>query len=88
MIFGPHICGEAVDIRQDGNTILTGSYRQKNPLELWDIRRLEKFKDIDWYANKNKDDDQITEQNPENNISPNLTQPAYIYSALFKKGSD
>ena len=42
-IYGPHICGEAIDLRYDGNTLLTGSYRHENPLELWDIRKFEKF---------------------------------------------
>lgn len=56
-IYGPHICGEAIDLRQDGFTLLTGSYRQENPLELWDIRKFEKLKDIDWYGFNNKYDE-------------------------------
>ena len=65
MIYGPHICGDAIDLRSDGNTLLTGSYRQENPLELWDIRKLEKLKEIDWYGTNNKDDpiDEIIEEN-------------------------
>ena len=46
--YGPHICGEAIDFRNDGNTLLTGSYRPENALELWDIRKLQKFRDIIW----------------------------------------
>ena len=26
-IFGPHVCGDAIDVRFDGYTVLTGSYR-------------------------------------------------------------
>jgi len=26
-IYGPHICGDSIDVRSDGYTILTGSYR-------------------------------------------------------------
>ena len=52
---------------------MTGSYRQENPLELWDIRKFEKFKDIDWYANKNKDHNQITEQISANNVPADHT---------------
>ena len=26
-IYGPHICGDAIDFKDDGNTMLTGSYR-------------------------------------------------------------
>eukprot|EP00899_Mesostigma_viride_P013180 jgi/Mesvir1/21863/Mv04240-RA.1 len=33
-IFGPHICGDALDVR--GNTVLTGSWRREDPLQLWD----------------------------------------------------
>jgi len=47
-IFGPHISGESIDIRRDTSTILTGSYREENVLELWDIRNLKKFREIDW----------------------------------------
>jgi len=25
--YGPHICGDAIDFKNDGTTILTGSYR-------------------------------------------------------------
>ncbi|KAK2952318.1 putative F-box and WD-40 domain protein 7 [Blattamonas nauphoetae] len=35
-LFGPHICGDALDI--EGDEILTGSYRSKDQLQLWDIR--------------------------------------------------
>jgi len=47
-LFGPHISGESIDIRKDSSTILTGSYREENVLELWDIRTLKKFREIDW----------------------------------------
>jgi WD40 repeat protein len=36
-VFGPHICGDAVDINLDGNTILTGSWRVDKQLQLWDF---------------------------------------------------
>lgn len=36
-IFGPHICGDAVDINPDGTTILTGSWRVEKQLQLWDF---------------------------------------------------
>ena len=47
-IYGPHICGDAIDYFNDGFTLLTGSYRQDNVLELWDLRKLKKFRDIEW----------------------------------------
>ena len=37
-IFGPHICGDSVDVSKDG-ILLTGSYRPRDPLELWDLHK-------------------------------------------------
>uniref|UniRef100_A0A061SGK6 Wd repeat protein n=1 Tax=Tetraselmis sp. GSL018 TaxID=582737 RepID=A0A061SGK6_9CHLO len=34
-IFGPHICGDALDARN--GEVLTGSWRERNPLQLWDL---------------------------------------------------
>lgn len=34
-IFGPHICGDSLDVK--GNILLTGSYHHANQLQLWDI---------------------------------------------------
>lgn len=47
-IYGPHVCGDAIDYYNDGFTLLTGSYRQENVLELWDLRKMKKFRDIAW----------------------------------------
>jgi COMPASS component SWD3 len=47
-LYGPHICGDAIDYKSDGHTILTGSYRDKDVLELWDLRTKEKVKTIEW----------------------------------------
>ncbi|OMJ83341.1 hypothetical protein SteCoe_15740 [Stentor coeruleus] len=33
--FGPHICGDSLDV--SGNTLLTGSYHSINQIQLWDI---------------------------------------------------
>jgi len=35
-IFGPHICGDALDI-DDSNVILTGSWRPDDQLQTWDF---------------------------------------------------
>jgi len=47
-IFGPHICGDAIDFRNDGFTMLCGSYRTDNALELYDLRNGKKFREINW----------------------------------------
>lgn len=36
-IFGPHICGDALEVHRNGKEILTGSWRPDNALEVWDI---------------------------------------------------
>lgn len=53
---GPQICGKAIDVRQDGNTILTGSYRIKQGLQLWDLRMQQVTTSIQWTDSKNPDD--------------------------------
>lgn len=35
-IYGPHICGDAIDIDRNGR-VLTGSWRQENQLQLWEF---------------------------------------------------
>ncbi|XP_071849159.1 protein tipD-like [Apostichopus japonicus] len=35
-IFGPHICGDSLDIDQYHNHIVTGSWRKDNNLQIWD----------------------------------------------------
>lgn len=47
-IYGPHVCGDTIDFHKDGNTFLTGSYRQDNVLELFDIRNFKRKRIIDW----------------------------------------
>eukprot|EP00946_MAST-07B_sp_MAST-7B-sp1_P004115 g4115.t1 len=44
--YGPHVCGDAVDI-YDG-TILTGSYRNNDQLQLWDFGTGKLVKTIPW----------------------------------------
>ena len=52
-IYGPHICGDAIDFYKDSYTLLTGSYRQDDVLELWDIRKKdERVRLIDWNGPK------------------------------------
>jgi len=46
-LFGPNICGDCVDTLEDG-TILTGSYRDKNQLELWDFKTMKRKQQIKW----------------------------------------
>ncbi|MCJ8738171.1 hypothetical protein PDJAM_G00032610 [Pangasius djambal] len=36
MLYGPHVCGEALDIDPSTNQILSGSWRKHTTLEVWD----------------------------------------------------
>ncbi|KAJ3346940.1 hypothetical protein HDU91_006922 [Kappamyces sp. JEL0680] len=35
-IFSPRICGDSIDFNDRGTTLLTGSYRKENNLQVWD----------------------------------------------------
>jgi len=45
-MWGAHICGDAIDVRD--NTVLTGSWRPKEQLQMWDLRTGEKCDEIGW----------------------------------------
>eukprot|EP00058_Branchiostoma_floridae_P001053 XP_002586541.1 hypothetical protein BRAFLDRAFT_131390 [Branchiostoma floridae] len=45
-IFGPHICGEGLDIDPEHNHVLTGSWRKDSALQVWDFNSTDKIKDI------------------------------------------
>ncbi len=47
-IYGPHICGDALDFRNDGYTLLTGSYRQDDALQLYDLRMNKCVRTYEW----------------------------------------
>lgn len=44
-VFGPSISGESLDIKD--NLIVAGSYRDKNPLEIYDLRNFKKICDVE-----------------------------------------
>jgi len=47
-MYGPLICGEALEFHSDGNTIITGSYRNDNCIEVYDIRMMKRRSVIDF----------------------------------------
>eukprot|EP00351_Strombidinopsis_sp_SopsisLIS2011_P001868 CAMPEP_0116875326 /NCGR_PEP_ID=MMETSP0463-20121206/7227_1 /TAXON_ID=181622 /ORGANISM="Strombidinopsis sp, Strain SopsisLIS2011" /LENGTH=93 /DNA_ID=CAMNT_0004520737 /DNA_START=543 /DNA_END=824 /DNA_ORIENTATION=+ len=59
-IRGPLVCGaDAIDFKKDGWQVITGSYRQEEALEVYDLRKNEKVRTFDWNGaaqNKNKPD--------------------------------
>jgi COMPASS component SWD3 len=52
-LHGPHICGDSLDVK--GNEILTGSWRHKDQLELWDFGSGERITAIPWNAGQSHD---------------------------------
>lgn len=40
------VCGDAIDY--DGNTLLTGSWRPAQQLQIWDLRSPDTFRDVKW----------------------------------------
>lgn len=46
-IYGPHICGDALDINKNG-FILTGSWQPDHSLQLWDFGSGKLIQDISW----------------------------------------
>ena len=47
-IFGPHLCGDAIDFKNDGWTVLTGSYRNDDALQLFDLRTMKCSRTYEW----------------------------------------
>jgi len=47
-IYGPHICGNSLDINNEGDTILTGAYSKDNQLQLWDYNTCKFREEITW----------------------------------------
>jgi len=45
-IYGPHICGDALDIDGMHNHLITGSWRKDNVLQIWDMNTGNKIKDV------------------------------------------
>lgn len=46
--WGPHICGDTIAFRNDGVTMVTGSYRMDECIEVWDMRMFRKTRTIAW----------------------------------------
>eukprot|EP01062_Namystynia_karyoxenos_P027262 TRINITY_DN2097_c2_g2_i2.p1 TRINITY_DN2097_c2_g2~~TRINITY_DN2097_c2_g2_i2.p1 ORF type:complete len:343 (+),score=89.80 TRINITY_DN2097_c2_g2_i2:83-1111(+) len=36
-LYGPYVCGDAVDVHNDGRTLVTGSCRDEEQLQVWDL---------------------------------------------------
>jgi len=69
-IFGPHLCGDGLDLHLDPagrTTLLTGSWRPETPLELWDLETGSLIEKVEWKE------------------SLLASQPCLLYAAQFSK---
>jgi WD40 repeat protein len=71
-LYGPHICGDSLDLK--GNEILTGSWRPKSQLELWDFGTGERITEIPWNAGQSQ-------------FAASTQQSCMLYAAQFSKDS-
>lgn len=55
-IYGPHICGDCIEIRSDGHTMVTGSYRTEDCIEVYDLRMYKRSRTIPWEGSGNQED--------------------------------
>ncbi|ORX48624.1 WD40 repeat-like protein [Piromyces finnis] len=47
-IYGPHICGDSLDINNEGDCIISGSYSKETPLQFWDFKTCKLREEIIW----------------------------------------
>jgi COMPASS component SWD3 len=52
-IYGPHICGDALDFKD--YMLLTGSWSSGNQVQIWDIRNFKLIETMDWDKDKTKE---------------------------------
>lgn len=69
-IYGPHICGDALDIK--GNEVVTGSWRPKEQLELWDFGTGQRITEVAWNAGQSE-------------FAIHSQQACMLYAAQFSK---
>jgi COMPASS component SWD3 len=55
--YGPYICGDSIDVCED--KLLTGSYRTKESLQIWDTRKMTLVENIDWNIDNANDQSSI-----------------------------
>ena len=47
-IYGPHICGDSIEFKRDGYTMICGSYRGEDALEAYDLRMMRRSRVFSW----------------------------------------
>lgn len=49
-LYGPHVCGDSIDISKDGKTILVGSYSNEDNLYVIDMKSMKLTKSVEWFG--------------------------------------
>lgn len=89
-MYGPHVCGEAIDARRDGK-LITGSYRVEDALQLWDLKMNKVCSVLNWNGGwedpkTEADLKKIMHEGPPSPKSKKKEVPVpFIYSACFSK---
>ena len=72
-LYGPHICGDGIDIKD--NLLLTVSWDKKDQIQIWDLRNMKKDNNIVFQCN-------IPNEDEESNTSDDVS---YLYSCRFNQ---
>lgn len=83
-IYGPHICGECIEIRKDGYTMMTGSYRMDDVIEVWDLRMNRRTRVIPWEGSGHQEDLYFEEQPEDDRPSTPLSSITNNFSQVPK----
>jgi len=54
-MYGPYVCGDTMEIKKDGHTLVTGSYRIDDAIEVYDLRMFKRSRVIAWAGSGNQD---------------------------------
>ncbi|KAJ3190618.1 hypothetical protein HK101_008535 [Irineochytrium annulatum] len=52
-IYGPHVCGDAIDFDDDGSRILTGGFQKEDQLQIWSFASRQLIETVTWSVIEN-----------------------------------
>lgn len=68
-MYGPYVCGNGVDVLADGKTLVVGSTRTEEQLELWDLGEAKRNRVVPWPKEPRANDPNAGEYVPTNVFS-------------------
>ena len=84
-IFGPHICGDSIDFKSDGYTMVCGSHRGEDALEVYDLRMMRRSRVIAWDGTGSQE---LFAQEPETETDIDALAPETDLEQEERKDSD